>query len=174
MTTRSRNAIMDERSLGFLRFTTACAKFDLEVLNPVLDERHPEDCAVCKEWTRCCIRAHTGKSLGSIRVPASWFSARNNKKGEFILLSMHIVIDIEDDLSETCQPGFEEETLNEGKLSSGIKHMDGCEHQSMYNVMLIDWKEGPHCDVAIRINVTQIHKDDWNEAKAIRKEIVLG
>ena len=71
VTTRSRKAIMDEQSLGFLRFTTACAKFDLEVEDLNLHERHPKDCVVCKEWAQCRIRAHTGKNLGSIRVPAS-------------------------------------------------------------------------------------------------------
>jgi hypothetical protein len=85
-------------------------------------------------------------------------------------------MNIEEELSETCRPVFEEDPpdLNEGIPSSGIKHIENCEHQLMYNVMLIDWKEGPHCGVAIRINVAQIPKDDWNEAKAVRKEIVLG
>jgi hypothetical protein len=27
--------------------------------------------------------------------------------------------------------------------------------------MLIDWKEGLHCAVAVRIGATQIHRKDW-------------
>jgi len=40
----------------------------------------------------------------------------------------------------------------------GIEHIDNYEHQSMYNVILIDWKKGAHCSVATSIGITQIKK----------------
>lgn len=40
----------------------------------------------------------------------------------------------------------------------------------MISVMMIDWHDG----VAYRVGVGQVHRDAWEKAGAIRKEIVLG
>jgi len=169
---RSPDAIMDERALGFLRFTAASANFDLEIEDLNIDGNHPEDCALCREWVLCQIRARTGKRVGTIWVPISWLEAHSDNRAEFILLSMHIK-DVE---SETCKEVFEnsDPRYPDTRISGGVKHMDGCDHQSQYNIMLIDWKEGPHCAVAVRIGITQIHKDDWVEADANSKLILLS
>jgi hypothetical protein len=84
---------------------------------------------------------------------------------------------VENTASETCQRIFKHNRGFPDELRSvGLQHIDGCEHQTHYYVMLIDWEEGPHCLVARRVEggIAHIHRDDWAKAAPTRKEIVLG
>ncbi|KUJ06982.1 HET-domain-containing protein [Mollisia scopiformis] len=171
--TQSEDVIMDERALGLLRFTAATAYFDLKAQGAYAHEDHTKDCAFCKQWSLCHIRARSGKNVGGIWVPKPWFEARSASQAEFILLSKHIQ-NAED---ETCQqvwtPGTDPRYPNK-RIGKGIKHVDGCEHQSGYNIMLVDWKEGPHCRVAVRMGIAIIHRNDWQEAETSSKLVVLS
>lgn len=162
--------VMDERALGFLRFTAVSVTLDIEVMN--LDNTqagYSEDNPVSKDWVSCYIRTRTGKNIGAIEVPSSWLGSRNHKQGECILLSVHI----ENAESETCPKVCAVEGTDL-KLSYKIKDSDDCEHQLKYNVILIDWKEGRHCTVANRVGITHILKKDWVELESSSKVIVLG
>ena len=64
--------VMDERALGFLRFTAVSVTLDIEVMN--LDNTqagYSEDNPVSKDWVSCYIRTRTGKTIGAILVPSS-------------------------------------------------------------------------------------------------------
>jgi hypothetical protein len=193
------HVIMDDRALGFLRFTAASMTLHVEVSRPAssslqaaqaVQSEHDctsgpqhglgvqthelltycSGCMLKREWISCDIRTAKGKSIGFIWVPMSWLGQDTKKQGEFILLSTRI----EQSASENCP-----ESLSEGPewgwvTSNGIKHIDSCEHQMKYNVMLVEWKEGPHCRVAKRISIAQIDKRDWAELESSRKQIVLG
>jgi hypothetical protein len=162
----SSHVVMDERALGLLRFTASSMTLSIEVMdlgniqasksgdNPV-----SRDCKIC---------TRTGKTIGTIQVPSSWLENNSHKVGECILLSVHIE-DIED---EICRRVWHE---SEGlKTSTGVKHSDDCEHQSKYNVMLIDWKSTRNNAVAYRVGITQILKKDWVELESSLKVILLG
>ncbi|KAI9769480.1 MAG: hypothetical protein M1840_003957 [Geoglossum simile] len=155
-------AIMDEQALGFLRFTAESANFDVEVNFENCHKNHPD-------FVPCSIRACAGEVVGYIGVPTSWLETRSDKRGEFILMSLHI----KTEESETCQ-GINEDYPGGGRRFKGVEHVDGCGHQSIYNILLIDWKKGPRGDVATRIGVAQILKNNWAEAKASPKLIVLN
>ncbi|CZR64444.1 uncharacterized protein PAC_14342 [Phialocephala subalpina] len=156
--------VMDERALGFLRFTAASAVLEVEAM----DSDFIKNCPSADPCLLAHIRTHAGKDLGFIQVTSSWLQSHDRKKCEFILLSTKI----ENEESETCRQDWVwERGLG---VSRGIEHMDGCKHQSTYNIMLIDWKEGPHCTVATRVGITQINKKDWEELESTSKLIVLG
>jgi hypothetical protein len=115
---------------------------------------HPEGCTISKECVPCFIRACTGKIVGSIWVPTSWLKTHSHKRGEFILLSMHI----EDAKSETCQEVLKEDPKRPGEhISNRVKHVDGCEHQS-YNVLLrVSTRDSPN-----RLKVPHSSRDSPN------------
>jgi hypothetical protein len=117
---------MDERALGFLRFTAASAKLFLEPEDRKADKDHRENCATCKEWAFCQIRTSTGNIVGKMRVPRAFLETNSDKQGEFILLSKNI--DNEED--EICQYVYEhiDPRYPGTKTSKGIQHADGCEH----------------------------------------------
>jgi hypothetical protein len=124
-----------------------------------------------KNWTRCSIHATTGKEIGYVRVPGSWLAGHSDMRGEFILSSHYV----ENAYDDTCQAVYETvPAYPDGASTSSVRHVDDCEHQSKYNLMLIDWKKGPHCQVAVRVGITQIHRHDWLAAEATRKLIVLS
>jgi hypothetical protein len=167
---RSPGVIMDERALGFLRFTAASAHFDLEAKDLNSNGNYPEE---CRELVECHIRAYAGKIVGTISVPISWLEAHSDKRAEFILLSKHMHNhDAENGtnkrVSEEADPRYPD-----GKGRKGTRRVGRCSSQSKYYIMLIDWKEGPHCVVAVRIGITLIDRDDWVAAEATSKLIVL-
>jgi hypothetical protein len=104
-------------------------------------------------------------------VPECWLKTHESQQFEFILLSIHVT----NTKSATCKEIKETDPKDPNQINIvGIEHAEGCEHQSKYNVMLIDWKQGPQCDVAVRVGITQIHRDDWARAETTRKLIVLS
>ncbi len=103
----------------------------------------------------------TKKRIGLIRVPYILFSTSLETPGEFILLSSHA----RDETNEVCK-----RLAADHQDCSDIVHVPGCEHIEHYNIMLIEWKE----DIAYRISLTQIQKDDWEVLKTQKKDIVLG
>lgn len=164
-TTGSTDAIMDERALGYLRFTTTSANLTLVV------QDLPENHIVCKMWSLCHIHTRTGKTIRPIWVPKTWFETHKDNQAEFILLSMCFEA-VPDD--KTCKQTVKLSDDPNRPKGSMTKHGEGCKHKVRYNIMLIDWKEGPHCSVASRIGITQISKEDWEEAESKQKLIVLG
>jgi hypothetical protein len=196
---------MNERDLGFLRFTAASALFEIRVkVDPDSgihlgkkknipksrvarrgrkksslkgsyrkDKNSSKTSTSFKSWTRCNIYATTGREIGYVQVSGSWLADHSDMHGEFILLSHYI----ENAYDDTCQVVYETETVPtypNRPSASGVRHVGGCEHQLKYNIMLVDWKKGPHCQVAIRVGITQIHRNDWPAAEATRKLIVLS
>jgi hypothetical protein len=158
---------MDEQALGFLHFTTASItlKLDARDLDIV---SHLDNIPIHKDWVLCYIRPPTEKDIGIIQVPIAWFEALGHKQGNFILLSTQI----ENDENETCSRVCLEEHPDV-KVSRRVDHKEDCVHQQKYNVMLVDWKKGPHRNVASRIGITQIQKEDWSELESSPKQIVL-
>lgn len=162
--------LMDERDLGFLRLTAASVTLDIEIIDcDATSTASPNRCSLCDNRPMCNIRTRAGKMKGSIHVPRSWFDMGSCRQGEFILLSKCV----ENAESETCRAVWDMSSPNY-RTSMGIKHVENCLHQSMYNIMLIDWKEEPYGTVATRIALTQIQKMDWAELESFWKLIVLS
>jgi hypothetical protein len=150
-----------ERELGFLRFATESVKLDIKVKELSIRETSQicEDKTLLDVFVYCLIIGAVRNGIGTIEVPNSWLQGHETRRCEFILLSTCV----EHTASETCQrifkdnPGFPDKST-----SLGIKHTDGCEHQTHYHIMLIDWEEGPHCLVARRVGggIAHIHRDN--------------
>lgn len=159
---------MDERALGFLHFTTASTTLKLDTIDLDIVSQL-DNIPIYKDWILCCIRSPTEKDIGTIQVPKAWFKTLGHKRGNFILLSTQI----ENNENEACSTVWFEERPGV-KVSGQIQHKEDCVHQQMYNVMLVYWKKGPHGNVASRIGITQIRKEDWSELESSPKQIVLG
>jgi Heterokaryon incompatibility protein (HET) len=164
----SSHIIMDERALGFLHFTTASTTLKLDTIDLDIVSQL-DNIPIYKDWILCCIRSPTEKDIGTIQVPKAWFKTLGHKRGNFILLSTQI----ENNENEACSTVWFEERPGV-KVSGQIQHKEDCVHQQMYNVMLVYWKKGPHGNVASRIGITQIRKEDWSELESSPKQIVLG
>jgi hypothetical protein len=151
--------VMNEHALGTLRFTTACTTF-------IVDRG---DCTCTTASLHCTIRApETGKAVGDMWVPASWMGTTRTKEGEFALLSLRI----ENTASGDCKEIYKE--VDSAMIfTTGIDHVDGCEHQALYNVMLLDWEEGPQGTMAKRVGVTRVRRENWEEMETERKMVVL-
>ena len=182
-----------EQELGFLRFTAESVTLHIKAEEPSIadshgeeesgnencTEGHPEsesdhtDEQLSERYVYCQIINALGRSIGGIGVPQSWLLGGDTRCSEFLLLSACI----ERISSDVCQQILKDNhNYPEGPTSVGIKHIDGCEHQSRYHVMLINWEEGRHGLVAKRVGggITHIHRDEWATAGPTRKEIVLG
>jgi IMP cyclohydrolase len=145
---------IDERSLGFLRFRTSSTHFDLKF--------HKDDYSSTSIY--CDIYAPEEQYVGSISVSSSWASNLEIKRGEFILLSENI------ETPELKAREISEKSQAESTLEPTG---EGHKNQIMYNIMLIDWEDGPQEKVAKRINITQIEKGKWLQAPLVQKTIVL-
>ena len=110
----------------------------------------------------CYIFAHTGKKIGAIVVPAQWMGISKCQTGEFILLS-------------TQTKNTELEEARKDLLGLTAKSSpDDTKDRSIYNIMLIDWKDGLQFRVAIRVNIAEIKKVDWLQATVEQKTIILN
>ncbi|KAE9367519.1 HET-domain-containing protein [Stipitochalara longipes BDJ] len=188
---RPGEVIINERELGFLRFTTESVNLEIELKKPGFNESRPdydssveeersheyetysEDNMSSRKLVQGLINSAVGTNIGFVWVEESWFKGRSTRYCELILLSACV----QDEESENCQPILQKDPDLPGELLVvGIKHLEGCEHQSQYYVMLIEWKEGPYCLVASRVgaDIPHIHRDDWAAAGPTCKEIVLG
>ncbi|PMD40428.1 hypothetical protein L207DRAFT_528778 [Hyaloscypha variabilis F] len=132
-----RELSITERELGFLRFNTESVKLDIKVKELSIRETSQ----ICEDKTSLAVFVYyliigvVGNSIGAIGVPNSWLRGHETRHCEFILLSTCV----ENTASETCQRSFKDNPgFPDKPRSVGIQHIDGCEHQTHYHIMLID------------------------------------
>lgn len=143
---------IDERSLGFLRFRTSGTHFNVHLQWEGARNRKFESCGVYNL---------DGRYISSIEVPISWLGTAKVKRGEFILLSEKV----ETEVPERDIPA------DEFEAKSGSLYQEG-EDQTLYNIMLIDWEQGPQGSVATRVSITEIKRAKWLQEPLVEKTVL--
>ena len=110
--------------------------------------------------TAATVHIPSGKLIGELLVPVTFFQGKKERLGEFILLSSNA----EEACDKICMP------VEVGLDCGSVIHAKKCKYIQSHNLMLIDWIG----NVSYRCSIMMVDRKDWEEISTEQKHIVLG
>lgn len=146
---------------GRLQFTAQTTELRLVREKPPSNETsnsEPEHHLMIQIWANTALHTPSGKAIGTLKVPNSFFNGSLERSGEVVLLSSN------------AKTSEEIREVSVDDPQHCVRHTRGCKHIQSHNIMLIEWVDG----IAYRRGLGKVEKADWAQVETREKCIILG